>query len=184
MKKSKEIDFNNDWKLVTMFISGNDLCASCKDPEFYSPANYVKHIAEALDHLHANLPRTLVNLAQAINITDVKDMNKGVCAPLHQLLCKCGAYPKDAAASQQLDQYIRAYHEGTWKLVESGRYDTRDDFTVVVQPFLENFVPPRKPNGKIDFSYLAPDCFHFSTKGHGMYFNHFGKSFYTKIMLI
>jgi phospholipase B1 len=164
MKASKNIDFENDWKVVTLFVSGNDLCASCLAPNFLSPDNFVTHIRDALDHLHVNMPRTLVNLVQAVNITDIKDMNKGLCAPIHRLICDCGAYPSE---NSNINDFISAYHEGTRKLVESGRYDTKDDFTVVVQPFLEEFVPPRKPDGKIDFSYLAPDCFHFSTKGHG-----------------
>lgn len=25
------IDFENDWKIITVFIGGNDLCASCND---------------------------------------------------------------------------------------------------------------------------------------------------------
>ncbi len=167
MKESKEIDFHNDWKLVTLFIGGNDLCASCKKPDYYSPANYVKFIAEGLDFLQANLPRTFVNLVQSVNITDIRSMNKHICAPLHRFLCRCGAYPADAAAEQQLQETIRGYHELTRELVASGRYDARDDFTVVLQPFFEKFGPPRKPNGVVDFSYWAPDCFHFSAKSHG-----------------
>ena len=32
MKSGKEgIDFQNDWKVITMFIGGNDLCDYCKD---------------------------------------------------------------------------------------------------------------------------------------------------------
>lgn len=33
--------------------------------------------------------------------------------------------------------------EGTHQLVESGRYDTREDFTVVVQPFFEKVNMPK-----------------------------------------
>lgn len=55
----------------------------------------------------------------------------------------------------------------TEKLIGSGRYEGKDDFTVVVQPFLKNFTAPRQPNGKIDLTFFAPDCFHLSTKGHG-----------------
>lgn len=46
------------------------------------------------------------------------------------------------------------------------RYDTRDDFTVVVQPFLDETQIPRNPDGSVDRSYFAPDCFHLSGKGH------------------
>ena len=30
-KTEDHIDFNNDWKLVTLFIGGNDLCRICND---------------------------------------------------------------------------------------------------------------------------------------------------------
>lgn len=28
---SQEVDFENDWKLVTIFVGGNDLCHYCMD---------------------------------------------------------------------------------------------------------------------------------------------------------
>lgn len=31
MKATPEIDFNEAWKLVTIFIGGNDLCLSCEN---------------------------------------------------------------------------------------------------------------------------------------------------------
>lgn len=46
------------------------------------------------------------------------------------------------------------------------RYDTRDDFTVVLQPFFDHTIIPRKPDGSVDRSFFAPDCFHFSGKAH------------------
>ena len=72
--------------------------------------------------------------------------------------------------------------------MDSEKYDTKDDFTVVIQPFFLNVELPRdviihiylvyrqtinvdvssitQENNTIDYSYFAPDCFHFSTKGH------------------
>lgn len=46
------------------------------------------------------------------------------------------------------------------------RYDQREDFTVVVQPLFKGFSIPKLPDGDIDISLFAPDCFHLSTKGH------------------
>ncbi|KAH0622631.1 hypothetical protein JD844_025098, partial [Phrynosoma platyrhinos] len=56
--------------------------------------------------------------------------------------------------------------EETHSLVNSGRYDTREDFTVVVQPFMEEATMPMTPEGLPDSSYFAPDCFHFHQKTH------------------
>lgn len=38
---------------------------------------------------------------------------------------------------------VRSYQQGVRDLVSSGRYDTRDDFTVVAQPFFEDTEIPR-----------------------------------------
>lgn len=38
---------------------------------------------------------------------------------------------------------VRSYQQGIRDLVNSGRYDTRDDFTVVSQPFFEDTAIPR-----------------------------------------
>ena len=31
MKSDNSINFNESWKLITLFIGGNDLCNSCKN---------------------------------------------------------------------------------------------------------------------------------------------------------
>lgn len=41
----------------------------------------------------------------------------------------------------------------------------KEDFTVVMQPFVVDIALPAKPDGLTDFSLLSADCFHFSQKG-------------------
>jgi hypothetical protein len=49
--------------------------------------------------------------------------------------CQCGAFPGSDENKKELDDLVDAYQKGLQNLVDSGRYDTRDDFTVVDQPF-------------------------------------------------
>ena len=166
IKADKNIDFENDWKVVTLFIGGNDLCQFCLD-KIHLPETYIDNIKKGLDILHDQLPRTLVNLVSILNIKDIKDMNKGlVCPTLHVFECRCAAYPILNRESR-LMYHFDGYTNLTRALAESGRYDTKDDFTVVLQPFFTDFLAPRLDNGKVDLSYFAPDCFHFSLKAHG-----------------
>jgi phospholipase B1 len=50
-------------------------------------------------------------------------------------------------------------------VVSLDKYKGREDFAVVLQPFLEDTKIPVRSDGKPDTSYLAPDCFHFSGEG-------------------
>ncbi len=45
---SKEIDFRNDWKVVTMFIGANDICQSCHGKEENLPENWIGYIRNTL----------------------------------------------------------------------------------------------------------------------------------------
>jgi phospholipase B1 len=167
--KGELCDWNNDWKLITFFIGGNDLCDFCTDLVKHDPANFVGWIRDTLDVLYnANLPRTLINLVLVLDIRPIKELKNGnfICGLLHKDLCPCAAYPTQEQ-EEILSQWIPQYQQGLIDLVNTGRYDGRDDFTVVIQPFLAQTQPPRKAD-KIDFSYFAPDCFHFSGKGHSV----------------
>lgn len=167
-KQSKQVNVKTDWKMITLFIGGNDLCDYCKDKNLHSPKSYVTDIQLALDLLQAELPRTFVNLVMVLNVTTVSEMNRGlVCTALHYRECPCVAFPKNESQKQEIQTFIKQYHSLTADLVSSGRYDKSDDFTVVLQPFFKEFSVPRLADGSIDYTFFAPDCFHFSPKGHG-----------------
>lgn len=78
MRADAAVDYENDWKVVTLFIGGNDLCDICIDTVSHRPEQYLKDIQEGLDILHAEMPRTFVNLVSILKITDMKDLNKGL----------------------------------------------------------------------------------------------------------
>ncbi|XP_051472021.1 phospholipase B1, membrane-associated [Apus apus] len=171
MKSDSRINFQTDWKLITLFVGGNDLCGFCVNPEHYSPENYTYSIQTALDILHREVPRAFVNLVTVLSITSLRELyeSKASSCPklLMRMMCPCVVDPKDNSSEfKKLVYFNRRYQERTRQLVESGRYDTTDDFTVVMQPFMINVNVPKTQEGLPDSSYFAPDCFHFSQKTH------------------
>jgi len=165
MRNDPNVDFDNDWKVITVFIGGNDVCDYFDgEPEANSPATYIEGIRKAIDVFHASVPRVFVNLVEVLDLSILPDLSKGlICPLLHRFLCKNVASGKDNAAVKRL---VEEYNHQIFNLVASGKYETRDDFTVVIQPFFRNTTYPRQSNGKPDWSFFAPDCFHFSAKGH------------------
>ncbi|KAF6105529.1 phospholipase B1 [Phyllostomus discolor] len=166
-----KINFQQDWKIITMFIGGNDLCDFCNDLAQYSPQNFTDNIRRALDILHAEVPRAFVNLVKVLEITNLRELynEKKVSCPrlILRNLCPCVLTPEENSTElTALVEVNRRYQEMTHQLVESGRYDTREDFTVVLQPFFEKVDMPKTSEGLPDSSFFAPDCFHFSRKSH------------------
>jgi len=163
----KDCDLINDWKIITFFVGGNDLCLFCNDMNAHSPDNFTKNVQDTLDFFHQHIPRAFVNLVLVLDVRNVEKLNEGglVCSLFHSNTCPCAAYPPTPQDRDTLNQWLTQYQSRLIDLVNTGRYDTKDDFTVVVQPFMAHTPLPLE-NGEPDYSYFAPDCFHFSGKGH------------------
>ncbi|XP_064780997.1 phospholipase B1, membrane-associated-like [Oncorhynchus masou masou] len=171
MKNDSSVNFQDDWKVITLFIGGNDMCEYCYNSLFYSTDNYVRHIRESLDYLHKQVPRALVNLVEPLYIPILRQMhtqeNAYLKCPtwLANILCPCVISPKEGSVTlQKLHVLNRDYQRGLHELVESGRYDTHNNFTVVLQPFLRDIIIPVMEDGRPDRTYFSPDCFHLSQK--------------------
>ncbi|RNA03249.1 phospholipase membrane-associated-like, partial [Brachionus plicatilis] len=162
MKASPQINFNEGWKLVTIFVGGNDLCHACENTK-YNDVKYLKKMREVLDYFKSNSPRTLINLVVSLDVSVIDDLNGNTCRNMQNLFCKCALSPEFRNTLLNITKNIQI---GTEQLINSGIYDTTDDFTVVAQPFMKKMKAPQKDDGSPDYSYFSPDCFHFSTKGH------------------
>nr|XP_012219357.1 PREDICTED: phospholipase B1, membrane-associated-like [Linepithema humile] len=171
IKDDPKINIKKHWKLITILFGANDICsAQCYDPQQFSPMRYALHLRRALDFLKVALPRTLVNLVPAIDVTvSVRVTRSVMCNILHPLYCAClhkGNRPEITASKMS-----QLYQQAAETLIYSGRYDNSPDFTVVLQPFIKLFNAPnadpiRAP--PIDSSLVTYDCFHFSQKGHAV----------------
>lgn len=170
LKNPEKYDWENDWKMLTMFIGGNNLCQFCVDARS-TPQHYVDDIQAALDILHTGeaVPKMIVNLVTIFNIAQVAALGNEyfTCKKAHECFCYC-ALDTTLKSNIMLTTFNGLYRDKVWDLYLSERYDTREDFTVILQPFFEETSPPQGDGGTFDLSYFAPDCFHFSKKGHNL----------------
>ncbi|XP_051511357.1 phospholipase B1, membrane-associated isoform X4 [Myxocyprinus asiaticus] len=167
LKTYEDIDFDGDWKILTILIGMNDICDYCKDKSLFSVENFVHYMTVSLEMLMNEVPRMIVSVVQILPMETLREVQKPTPGCLLQRsFCSCLVKP--AAGSADLKELIGVnleFQRALEQLLYSDRF-FKNDFAVVLQPFLKHADPPRLPNGKIDMSFFTPDCFHFTMKGH------------------
>ncbi|CAH1405806.1 unnamed protein product [Nezara viridula] len=167
--------YATDWKVVTILFGANDLCSGqCYNARASSPSAHAYKLRQALDYLQDNMPRAFVNLVSALDVTvSVRIKRSMVCRIIHRFFCSC--YHMMSNPLETLARMARLYQKHEKQLIESGRYNVKPDFTVVIQPFMTAYNMPLNEKYKlqevIDISYITYDCFHFSQKGHALVAN-------------
>ncbi|XP_075315409.1 phospholipase B1, membrane-associated [Odontesthes bonariensis] len=161
------LNFEEDWKLLTILMGMNDICDYCKDKALFSVDNFIHYITLSLEILMNEVPRMIVNVVQILPMHTLREVRKPTPGCLLQRsFCSCLIEP--VAESPELRELVEVNLEFQRRLEEllySNRFFKRD-FAVVLQPFLKHADPPRLPNGKIDMTFFTHDCFHFTIKGH------------------
>lgn len=171
MRESDQVDFDNDWKIVTFFIGSNDLCQlPCINDPLGEPDNWIQSVTRALDYLQENLPRAFVNVIQLPHYGD--NMREAVrnsalgpnCAFFFGLICNCSTFGENSIGDR-FDEILLEYRKNLGDLIDSSRYDVSDNFTVVLQPFPTRWVF-EEIDGEPDLSLLGADCSHLSPSGN------------------
>ena len=119
LKWDPDVDFENDWKVVTLWIGGNDLCDYCKNDR-YTPEKYIGNIQEALDILHQEVPKVFVNLVQILDVTRLNAISSLYCKALHFIACYCGTSAGEAV-KREVSEATLEYQRLISELVSSGR---------------------------------------------------------------
>ena len=66
----KSDNLENEWKVITVSIGGNDLCAICEENDTFSKENFYTNLVSAIDKL-SELKRVFVNLVQTVELSKV-----------------------------------------------------------------------------------------------------------------
>ncbi|KAF0023290.1 hypothetical protein F2P81_023920 [Scophthalmus maximus] len=167
LRSYEGLNFEEDWKLLTILMGMNDICDYCKDKALFSVDNFIHYMTVSLEMLMNEVPRMIVNVVQILPMQTLREVQKPTPGCLLQRsFCSCLIEP--VARSPELRELVEVnleFQKRLEELLDSDRF-FRDDFAVVLQPFLKHADPPRLPNGKIDMTFFTHDCFHFTIKGH------------------
>lgn len=153
-----EVNFNEDWKLLTLFIGANNICPACKNSSKSTPEHFEKHLRATLEMIHAKIPRVFVNLITIFNISGVWDAGQKseYCKMLWTGVTECSCLTTGKASDREaMDVTSVKFNQVSQKLAKEFS-DISETFTVVVQPGLTGI-----PIGKFGVDFLSHlDCFH------------------------
>ncbi|GMT16357.1 hypothetical protein PFISCL1PPCAC_7654, partial [Pristionchus fissidentatus] len=179
LRDHPEIDYINQWKLIHIFIGGNDMCGWCTHLDSATADHYRDNIRAAVQVLQKELPRTIVVLTGMVDISLLRkaDADHKFCQAIHKSECGCEVNPD--VTDEMLTNEAKLYMQKEQELQDSGEFDTADDFTLILQPFFEGVTDIcRLPDGSPNMDFFAPDCFHFGAYGHSIV----GKNLWNNMM--
>lgn len=159
-KANTKVNYENDWKLVTIWIGSNNLCDVCDKSTGNNGDDFQTQVTTAIQYLYDNVPRVLVNLVANLEISSMYDIDSGFCGMLHSIACGCVG---SSSASDRGD--VRAagldYQARAKVIAQYFNAKNNTEFAVVVQPFLTNTVITLRSQ------LSGADCFHPSAVSHG-----------------
>ena len=162
--------FEKGWKVITLWMTANDVCGECDAPLAGSPYlvdwttrtdTFLQNVSETFSNVYVNLVSTL----DLSNVARIQRSKLG-CKIEHQILKECGCVDKgNETQLEMLDTNVHTMNAElhtlakSWrsKLVDEGRWD----MAVVMQPYQEGV------GSQLDWHWLNTlDCFHPSELGH------------------
>ncbi|KAI9340139.1 hypothetical protein DFJ73DRAFT_845372 [Zopfochytrium polystomum] len=173
---SRDIDFHKDFKLISLFIGSNDLCAGCSkelNHTFLSPDAFEAQIRYVLNALRRNIPRTVVNIQMELMVSQTWDLTNDEpwCATLRAsglaFECTCAFLPGEigVATRKRMDAVVVEYNRRLIKIAsdfQSGEQDP--SFMVILDPLFSNVTI-----SEWGMEHVSDvDCFHPSLLTHAL----------------
>ena len=160
----KSSNLMDEWKILTIFIGTNDICASCEAEtfEFLKAEQYKKRMKNALIRIKQEIPKVFVNILTMIDLAPIRQFeNDTFCKTVHFFLGECACEFLRSERNREIVDTRRAeYTQALFDLVDEIMRQPSDSFAVEIQPFLDGFQIPES-------SYLSTfDCFHPSESAH------------------
>jgi len=170
--KQQPEDFEDSWKVLTIWMTANDVCGQCGEdqPTNKTLEKWARGYDELLTNVTSKLKNVYVNLISTLDLSNVARIQRSnfLCNIEHQwILTECGCIDRGSKAElKRLDESVHAFNmrqhqiAADWyqKLREMGR---ENDIAVVQQGFMEGV------GANLDLSFLNRlDCFHPSLKAH------------------
>ncbi|XP_071961854.1 phospholipase B1, membrane-associated-like [Antedon mediterranea] len=176
MKSDKRINYEQDWKMVTILVGGNDFCNYCVDKDDATSSDFISAMYEALELLMDEMPRVFINIVSTVNPHDLSTIASqgSVCTTVYMKSCPCVTAGTEIVA--QVHTAMEKYQDLLNSLIETGRYE-KNDFTVVVQPYLQNQVADKS----VEMSLMSQDCINLNKKGQAVYAMGLWRSMFSSI---
>ncbi|KAI7882453.1 hypothetical protein K492DRAFT_160574 [Lichtheimia hyalospora FSU 10163] len=140
----KNINFNDDWKMITIQIGSNDQCASCLSPwkSEVTAEKFGSYVEKAVERIQKSIPRTIVNLVGSFKVSPVYTITRGqdYCRPilnipdaqLNRVECSCFLGTNEDRGN--MDDLADSYNVKLQGIYEKYKAQDNDTFAVTYQP--------------------------------------------------
>ncbi|KAF9146543.1 hypothetical protein BGX30_013758 [Mortierella sp. GBA39] len=159
--------YKDEWKLATLFVGANNLCAACTDgdnlPAVADPEDYAVALKATLIDLRDSIGPTFVNLVGIFDVSLVYELSRGYpyCEMLFDKMpvpiCSCANSKEDNR--KKVGDLAEQYNDVMRRVAkEVNNESDSSSYGVVFQPGLTEFKDGSSPYGQGYMSGL--DCFH------------------------
>lgn len=171
LKASPVVDYQNDYKLLSIFIGSNDNCLSCLfGKSWLSSKRFAKKIRRVLSFIKSNFPKTVVVISQQFKVSPVYEKTKNIpyCKKLRDrgliVECPCGFNPLASGNYTRhiMDALIDEYNLKLVEIVQSYNDPKDTNFKVILNPYFRELDILNNP---VEF-ISEIDCFHPGLKAH------------------